>query len=63
MPTESLGTGRASMAGESITVIGSRNGLELAIQRRAVRSHGKIITQASSSDLITGVSLSHCNFF
>lgn len=51
------------MAGESITVIGSRNGLELAIQRRAVRSHGKIITQASSSDLITGVSLSHCNFF
>jgi len=55
MPIESSGTGRASLADEGITAIGTHNGLELAIQRRSAKSLGKIITRPNSSDLISGV--------
>lgn len=39
----------------AITVIGRRNGLELAVKHRSKRTLGSIITQVQSADLIAGV--------
>jgi len=55
MPGTTSEAGRASVFEEGITVLGARNGLELAIKRRSERSLGKIIARADSADLIAGV--------
>lgn len=48
---------QTSLAEESITTVGARHGLELAIQRRSIRSLGKVISRLGSADLIAGVAL------
>ena len=58
----------ASMSGakpteEGVTVLGARNGLELAIKRRREKSLGRIITQAQSPDLIAGVMIEPLRIF
>ncbi len=55
MPTEPLTAIRAPSGDEGISVLGTRNGLQLAIKHRSERTLGKIITQAESPDLIAGV--------
>jgi len=57
MPNGQAQTSRVSLADERITVIGARNGLELAIRRSSTRSLGKIISRPDSSDLIAGVAI------
>ena len=46
---------QATSAKESITVVGERNGLHLAITSSSTRSLGKIISRPDSPDLIDGV--------
>jgi dTDP-4-dehydrorhamnose 3,5-epimerase len=46
---------QATPARENITVIGERDGLQLAIQRGPTKSLGKIISCPDSPDLIDGV--------
>jgi len=46
---------QAIPAKESITVIGERNGLQLAIQHGPAKNLGKIISCPDSPDLIVGV--------
>ncbi len=55
MPNGQAQASQLSPADEGITVIGARNGLELAIRRSPTRSLGKIISRPDSSDLIAGV--------
>lgn len=46
---------QATPAKETITVVGERNGLQLAIQPAPAKSLGKIISRPDSTDLIDGV--------
>jgi dTDP-4-dehydrorhamnose 3,5-epimerase len=46
---------QATSAKESVTVVGERNGLQLAIRSSSTRSLGKIISRPDSPDLIEGV--------
>jgi dTDP-4-dehydrorhamnose 3,5-epimerase len=46
---------QATSAKESFTVVGERNGLQLAIRSSSTRSLGKIISRPDSPDLIGGV--------
>ncbi len=48
---------KATMDEEDITTIGTRNGLELAIQRRTEKTVGKAITQLDSEERIGGVEI------
>ena len=48
-------TNRAVLAENDITIVGERNGLELAIRRQTARSLGKVISRADSADLIAGI--------
>jgi hypothetical protein len=57
MPNGQAQTSRVSLADEGITVIGARNGLELAIRRSSTTSFGKVISRPDSSDLIAGVAI------
>ncbi len=57
MPNGQAQTSRVSLADERITVIGARNGLELAIRRSSTRSLGKVISRPDSADLIAGVAI------
>src|SRR2546427_11614426 len=55
MPNGQAQASQVSLADERITVIGARNGLELAIRRSSTRSLGKVISRPDSADLIAGV--------
>jgi dTDP-4-dehydrorhamnose 3,5-epimerase len=44
-----------TMMNNNVTVLGTRNGLELAIQRASGKGLGKIIVRPDSADLISGV--------
>src|SRR2546427_12720209 len=55
MPNGQAQASQVSLADEGITLIGARNGLELAIRRSPARSLGKVISRPDSSDLIAGV--------
>lgn len=57
MPNGRTLINQATAAKESITVIGERNGLQLAIQHVPVRSLGKIVSGPASSDLVAGVQI------
>ena len=63
MLTGSSGADRTSLADETITILGARNGLELAIKRRSTRTLGKIISRAESHDLIVGVAIQPLQVF
>src|SRR5713226_4618471 len=52
-----LQTSRRRQADETLTGVGARHGLELAIKRRSEKGLGKIIAQLDSPDLISGVSV------
>jgi len=51
------------LSDESVTVLGARDGVELAIRRRTERTLGQIITQAKSPDLIAGVAIEPLSIF
>ncbi len=55
MARNSSAAAKAAPSEEAITVIGRRNGLELAVKHRSKRTLGSIITQVPSADLIAGI--------
>ena len=55
MPNGRTQMNQATPAKESITVVGERNGLQLAIQHSPAKSLGKIISRPDSPDLIDGI--------
>src|SRR5712691_2381779 len=57
MPNGQSQTSQVSLADERITLIGARNGLELAIKPTSARSIGKVISRPDSPDLIAGVAI------
>ncbi len=48
-------TGKGQLIDEHITLVGARDGMELAIERSTKRGLGKIISRPDSPDLIAGV--------
>lgn len=48
---------------ESISILGNRNGLELAVKHRSQRTLGSIITQVKSAELIEGVAIEPLRIF
>ncbi len=63
MPDAMPTVGRAAAPRENVTVLGARNGLELAIKRSRRKSLGKVITQVQSPDLIAGVAIEPLQIF
>src|SRR5258708_32663578 len=57
MPNGRTQMNQAIPAKESITVIGERTGLQLAIKHTIARGLGKIISRPDSPDLIDGVAV------
>jgi dTDP-4-dehydrorhamnose 3,5-epimerase len=55
MPDGRTQMNQATRARESITVVGERNGLQLAIQHGPAKNLGKIISRPDSPNLIVGV--------